>query len=182
MSKLPQLPKGILREKKVTCKPMSTPAIKHTDVLNMAIGILKVRKFNDVVAKAVTITKNKKQLNRMRKILAKVDKEIDAIINTLDRVFDNINYYDLMRIKQSHSAKTIALIPEKSTNPEILGLYLLYLEFQDAPDAKMDERLRFLQEIDYMSLIITISEEIGLTKDVIDDMYELALRMIEDIQ
>ena len=38
------------------------------------------------------------------------------------------------------------------------------------------------KEIDYMSLIITISEEIGLTKDVSDDMYELALRMIEDIQ
>jgi len=111
MSKLPQLPKGILREKKVTCKPMSTPAIKHAAVFNMAIGTLKVRKFNDVVAKAVTITKEKKQLNRMRKVLTKVDKEID-----------------------------------------------------------------------YMSLIITISEEIGLTKDVSDDMYELALRMIEDIQ
>jgi hypothetical protein len=180
MSKLP--PHSPKREKITTAKRLSTPAIKHLTVFNMACGILKVRKFKDVVAKAVTITDDKKQLNKMRKELAKVEVELDEITSQVDAIFSQLNFDDLERIKKGHTAGIISIIPEDSTSPEILGLYLLYLEFQDFPDKKLDPVMKPLQEFDYMELIITISEEIGLQKDVSDEMYELAQRLIAELK
>jgi len=163
-------------------KSLSTPAIKHLVVLNMAIGILRVRKFKDVVAKAVGITKEKKKLNQMRKMLSLVDNELESITGLIDTIFKKLNQNDLSRIKKGHSAKIISMIPETKTNPEILGLYLLFLEFQEDVDMKLDEALKPCLEFDYMKLIITISEEIGLEKDVSDDMYLLAEKLIVEIK
>jgi len=171
-----------LRPKITTAKKLSTPAVKHLTCFNIAIGILRARKFKDVVAKAVNITDDKKQLNRMRKTLAKVENEIDKICSLSDAIFSQLNYDDLARIKNSHRASTIALIPETTTNPETLALNILYLEFNDLPDEKLDERLKILTKIDYMDLIEIISEEIGLQKDVSEDMYLLATEIIEDVK
>jgi len=179
MSKLPQLQVPPKRPKITAAKSLSTPAIKHLVVFNMAVGILKVRKMSDVVAKAVSITDDKKQLNKMRKVLLRVEAELDKVTSMVDVMFSQLNFTDLERIKKGHNAGIISMIPEDSTNPEMLGLYLLFLEFQDAPDKRLDPLMKPLQEFDYMSLIITISEEIGLQKDVSDNMYELALRLQE---
>lgn len=163
-------------------KPLSSAAVKHLAIFNMAVGILKVRKFEDVVAKAVLITTDKTQRNRTRKLFAKVDAQIDEITGTSQKIFSLLSRADLIKIAQKHTPRVIVKIPETETNPEVLGLYLLYLNFQDAPDEKMDERFAFLKEIDYMSIIIAISEEIGLVKDVSDNMYELGLELIAEIK
>ena len=163
-------------------KQLSTPAIKHLVVLNMAIGILKVRKFKDVIAKAVGITKDKKRLNQMRKTLPLVEDELEKITDLINPIFSQINKADLARIKKGHSAKIISMIPETKTNPEILSLYMLFLEFQEDVDKKLDDVIKPCLKFDYMKLIITISEEIGLEKDVSDDMYLLAEKLIMEIK
>jgi len=161
---------------------LSSPAIKHLIVFNMAVGILKVRKFDDVVKKAVNITDDKKHLNKMRKVLAKVETKIDEITKLTDVIFSKLSKSDLSRIAKGHKEQIIAKIPETSTNPEVLGLYLLFLEFQDLPDKKLDEVMSPLLEFDYIKLIDIISEQIGLQRDVADDMFELALELIKEVK
>ena len=162
-------------------KPQSSKAIKHLAVLNMAIGMLKVRKFADVVSKAVTITDDKKIRNQKRKVLARIDEDIKKINSSLDLVFAQLHIDDFVRIRKANSFESIKLIPEDSTNPEILALNLLFITFQDHVDPKLSHIFSPMLEFDYMDLIITISEEIGLKEDVAEDMYPLAHKIIEEI-
>jgi len=161
---------------------LPTPAIKHIVILNFATAILKVRKIEDVVSKAVGLTKDKKVLNQKRKVLVLVDRKLKEIEMLGAIVFNQMSPSDLSRVKKGHSAWLVSQIPEKTTSPEILALYMLFLNFQDLPDTKMSKLLAPALEIDYMELIITISEEIGLEKDVADEMYELALHLVEQIK
>ena len=163
-------------------KRLSTPAIQHLVILNMAIAILKVRKMEDVVAKAVNITTDKKVLNQKRKLYAKIQDELDNITSLSDDIFPKLSHDDLQRVAAAHSPKLIQLIPEQTTNPEILALNMLYLNFNDVPDTKMDSLLTHIQQIDFMRLILLISEEIGLQKDVAEDMYPLAEMLIDKIK
>ncbi|MBE0498612.1 MAG: hypothetical protein IBX43_05145 [Campylobacterales bacterium] len=163
-------------------KRLSAPAIKHLVVFNMACGILKVRKFKDVVHTAVNLTDDKKQLNSKRKLIAQIETSLDLITAQTDAIFSQLSLADLDRIKKGHTAQMIEMIPEHSTSPEVLGLYLLYLEFQDAADKKLDPIMQQLCEFDYIKLIWAISEEVGLQKDVSDDMYYLAMKLIEEIK
>ena len=163
-------------------KRLSEPAVNHLVILNMAIGILKVRKLKDVTAKAVNITKDQKVLNQKRKVIARTDSELDNICSLTDEIFPKVDRVDLGKIAKGHTPELIQTIPEKTTNPEILALYLLYINFQDETDLRLDERLKVCLNYDYMSLIITISEEIGLEKDVSDDMYVLASKLIGKVR
>jgi hypothetical protein len=161
---------------------LSAPAIKHIVILNMAIAILKVRKYEDVVSKAVGITKDKKILNQKRKLLAKVDNAINEIEKLTDAVFSQMSDTDIERVRKLNSAQLIQQIPEDSTNPEILALYLLYINFNDDIDKKMDPLLNPCKEIDYFELILMLSEDVGLEKNVSEDMYVLAQKLIEQIK
>lgn len=163
-------------------KPASTSAVKHLVVFNMAAAILKVRHFDDVVAKAVRLTQDKTQRNKTRKIFAKVEAQLERITSFSSTIFSQFSRDDLERVKKGHNAGVVSLIPETTTNPEILALYMLFINFQDCPDKKLDKRFDILQTIDYMELIITISEEIGLEQDVSEDMYLLALKLIEEMK
>jgi len=160
---------------------LASKTIKKLTAFNMAVGILRVRNFKDVTEKAVNLTKDKKILNQKRKVLVRVEEEINAIVNLTHVILDKVDRFDIQKVKAGHSMKLIQSIPEKTTNPEILGLYILFLVFQDNIDERTDEIFAPLLSIDYMSLIIIISEEIGLEKDVADEMYELADSLKEKI-
>ena len=163
---------------------MRTPkkAIQNIVVLSMAVAMLKVRKMPDVTAKAVNLTKDKKILNQKRKLLQKLENEFDKIINLADDIFSKLSLEDLKRISKSYSMETIQQIPELSTNPEVLALNLLYINFYDEVDNKLYEPLKPLTQIDYMDLIIKVSEEIGLEKNVSEDMYPLAQKLIKEMK
>ncbi len=163
-------------------KRLSTPAIKHLVILNMAVGILQVRKFNDVVAKAVNITTDTKILNQKRKELVKVQKQLDTITDLVAEIFPKISIQDASRVKKGHTPSLIQQIPETTTNPETLALSMLFINFQDVIDPKMDELLKPCLAFDYHKIIVTISEEIGLQKEVGEDMYVLADDLIRQIR
>lgn len=163
-------------------KRYSKNALEHLAVMNIASAILQVRKFDDVVSKAVNITSDKKVLNRKRKLLLKIDSRLQDIISMCHSVLSDMSNDDLLRLRKYSDPRVIATIPELTTNPETLALNLLYLEFNDLPDSKLDERLKCLTEIDYMSLIEYISEEVGLESDVSEDMYVLADSLILKIK
>jgi len=163
---------------------MRTPkrAIQNMIVLSLAVAMLKVRKMPDVTARAVNITKDKKILNQKRKLLKKIEDELQSIIDLADNILSKLSIEDLKRISKSYSIDIIQTIPETSTNPEILALNLLYINFYDEVDNKLFEPLKPLMEIDYMDLIIKVSEEIGLEKNVSEDMYPLAKNLIMEIK
>jgi len=165
-----------------TYKRFPKPALHHLVVLNIATGILIVRKEQEVLEEAVTITDDKKVLNQKRKELAKIDKQLNEIKKLATPIIESLNYSDILRLKNFDADKIVMMIDEKNTNPEILALYLLYIEFQDAPDKKMSSIFKECKEFDYFSMIIEISENIGLTKDVSDYMYNSAHKMIEAVK
>ena len=163
-------------------RKLSSPAIKHMVVANMASAILQVRKKEDVVAKAVGITKEKKILNQNRKELAKFENKLDEIVANVHNILSSISMEDVARVGRGHSKELVEQIPEKSTNPEVLALYMMFVNFQDCPDKKMDEILKPLLAEDYIDLVDFLSVRVGLEKNVADDLYWLAVKLIEDIK
>ncbi len=157
------------------------PAIQHIVILNFAIAILKVRTMDDVVSKAVNITKDKKILNQKRKLIAKIDSKIEEIMELTDIVFSQMSDSDLERVRKGHSAHLVQSIPETTSNPETLALFMLYINFQSVPDPRMNKILDKVKEIDYIGLIYEI-EEVGLQKNVGEDMYLLADDLVEQIK
>jgi hypothetical protein len=162
-------------------KRLSKPALHHLVVLNIATGILLVRKEKEVMQEAVTITEDKKVLNQKRKELAKLDEKLREIAELATPLIKALDYNDLQRLKKFDTDKIVMIIPTENTNLEVLALYLLYIEFQDAPDPKMSSIFEKCKEYDYFSMIIEISENIGLTKDVSEYMYNIAHEMIRAV-
>ena len=161
---------------------LSKAAIQHATILNFGVSVLKVRNMEEVTKKAIKITQDKKILNQKRKVIAKVQSELDSFQQLTDDIFPQLNLEDLNRIRDGHTVQLIQQIPEATTNPEILALYLLFINFNDDVDKKIDSIFNEVVKIDFMKLIITISEEIGLEKDISDNMYLLAEKLIKDIR
>ena len=159
-----------------------TRAINNITLLSLASAILKVRKMPDVVEKAVNITKDKKTLNQKRKALAKLNATLDSIVSDADTVFGGLVLEDLKRIQDKTSMQLIQKIPEKTTSPETLALNILYILFNDEVDKVLYAPLKKFTEYDFMDLIITVSEDIGLEKNVSEDMYPLAKKLIMEIK
>jgi hypothetical protein len=89
---------------------------------------------------------------------------------------------ELKKVRARFSLEIIKMIPEDRSNLDLLSLNMLFIEFQDCIDKKMDGVFTQYLKYDYMDIIVRISEEIGLEKDVADDMYLLALKMIDAIK
>jgi len=161
---------------------LSKPALNHIIVFNMAVGILRVRKFEDVVSKAVNISTDKKRVNQKRKQRAKFEEKLEYICNLSVDIFKQMSKDDLNRLRAGTKAEIILKIPEATTNPELLALNMLFLNFQEMPDPRMDEVLDPVKDIDYLELMVILSEEFGLEKDIEEEMLYLADHLIAEIK
>jgi len=161
---------------------LSSSAIKNLAILNMASGILQVRSHKDILLESVCITSDKKVLNRNRKLLKTIQTKLDHICKVTYYISKSISHADIERLRKENKVSILKDIDYKNSNAEILALNLLYICFNDDIDFKVDEIFKSILKIDYMDIIIPLSEDIGLEKDVSDDMYISAQRIIDEIK
>ena len=163
-------------------KPLTKHGLQDLLILNYAFAVLQVRNSKEVVQNAVLITDNKQTLYRKRKLVKLIDTKINEILVMKEVIFGRIKQDDFRKLAKVYNFEFVKMIPEKDTNPETLALYMLWINFIDDRNPMCSKVFDGIETIDYMQLIITLTEQIGLTKNIQDDMFILACGIIDKIK
>ena len=150
------------------------PALSHMLILNLASSLMIVsdNDLNDIDNKLVYPLKN--SMNKHRKVYGKLRDRLIEIQDINKDMLSSIMHSDLIKLKRRHSEIPLSELTESVTNLELLSLYILFLVFQENVDARMSPIFNTLRDIDYMDLILVLSESVGLPDDVNTETYVLA--------